>query len=122
MSLLTRMVGFFGCDFWMAAASERIRLSTVSFPKRAWPLATICPLLKRDFQFAAVGQFHPFTQAAVAAEAVEHPRHGTRVLAEFGGFALETVNFLDDFDGDQDIDCPQSSTANADHAGGHWCQ
>ena len=59
--------------------------------------------LKRDFQFAAVGQLHAFAQAAVAAKAVEHPRHGARVLAEFGGLALEAVNFLNDFDGNEDV-------------------
>ena len=38
---------------------------------------------------------------AFAAKTVEHPRNLPRVLAKFGGFALETVNFLDDFDGNQ---------------------
>ena len=59
--------------------------------------------VKGDFQLAAVGQFHAFAQAALAAKAVEHPRNRARVLAQFGGLALETVNFLDDFDGDQDV-------------------
>ena len=49
------------------------------------------------------GQLHAFAQAAVATKAVEHPRHGARVLAEFGGLALEAVNFLNDFDGNQDM-------------------
>ena len=50
-----------------------------------------------------LGSFHAFAQAAVAAKAVEHPRHAARVLAQFGGLALEAVNFLDDFDGNQDV-------------------
>ena len=57
--------------------------------------------LENDFQLAAVGQLHAFAQAAFAAKAVEHPRNGARILAEFGGFAFEAVNFLDDFDGQQ---------------------
>ena len=63
----------------------------------------VAVFLKDDFQLAAVGQFHAFAQAALAAKAVEHPRNRARVLAELGGFALEPVNFLDDFDGNQDV-------------------
>ena len=63
----------------------------------------VAVFLERDFQLAAVGQFHALAQTAVAAKTVEHPRNRARVLAEFGGFALEAVNLLDDFDGDQDI-------------------
>ncbi len=64
---------------------------------------TVAVFLKGDLQLAAVGQFHAFAQAALAAEAVEHPRDRARVLAQLGGFALEAVNFLDDLDGNQDI-------------------
>jgi len=63
----------------------------------------IAVFLKRNFQLAAIGHAHAFTQTAFAAKTVEHPRDGARVLTELGGFALEAVNLLDDFDGDQDI-------------------
>ena len=82
-----------------------MRLSTLLL-LRMWlsPLAGLWPFfLERDFQLAAVGQMHALAQAAFAAKAVEHPRNGAGVLAEFGGFALEAVNLLDDLDGDQDI-------------------
>ena len=57
----------------------------------------VAVFLKRDFQFAAVRQIHARAQTAFAAKAVEHPRNQARVATEFGGFAFETVNFLDDF-------------------------
>ena len=60
-------------------------------------------LLNSDPQLAAVGQFHAVAQAALAAISIEHPRNGAGVLAQFGGFAFEPVNFLDDFDGNQDV-------------------
>ncbi len=63
----------------------------------------VAVLLKGDFQFAAVGQFHTFAQAAFAAKTVEHPGHRARVLAQFAGLAFEPVNFLDDFNGNEDV-------------------
>ena len=59
--------------------------------------------LNDDAELAAVGQLHALAQAALAAKAVEHPGNGAGVLAQFGGLALEAVDFLDDFDGNQDI-------------------
>ncbi len=59
----------------------------------------VAVFLEDDFQFAAVGQFYPFTQTALTAKAVEHPRHHARVLAQLGRLAFEPVNFLDDLDG-----------------------
>jgi hypothetical protein len=63
----------------------------------------VAVFLERDFQFAAVGQFHAFAQAALAAKAVEHPRHLRAFWPSSDGLALEAVNFLDDLDGNQDI-------------------
>ena len=54
-------------------------------------------------EVAAVGQRHAFAQAAVAAETVQHARHGAGVLAQFAGLALEAVNLLDDLDRQQDV-------------------
>ncbi len=59
--------------------------------------------MERDFELAAVRQFHARAQAAFAAKAVEHPRHRARVAAQFGGLALEAVNLLNDLDGHEDI-------------------
>jgi len=60
-------------------------------------------LVERDFELAAVRQFHARAQAALAAKTIEHPRHRARITAQLGGLALETVNLLDDFDGHEDI-------------------
>ncbi len=49
----------------------------------------IAIFLNADFQLAAVGQSHALAQAAFAAKAVEHPRNGARVLAEFGDSRLK---------------------------------
>ena len=107
MSLVTRIVGIFRLRL-LDAGGERedavvhaVAVQDVAVAVRV--AVAVAVFLERDFQLAAVGQFHAFAQAALAAKAVEHPRNRARVLAEFGGFALEAVNLLDDFDGDQDI-------------------
>ena len=60
-------------------------------------------MLEDDAQPAAVGQAHAFAQTSVAAEAVEQARDGAGILAQFGGLALEAVNFLDHLDGEQHV-------------------
>ena len=50
-----------------------------------------------------MGSFTPSLKLPFAAQAIEHARNGAGVLAELGGFAFEAVNFLDDFDGNQDV-------------------
>ena len=60
-------------------------------------------LIENDAQAPTVGQRHPFAQAAIVAEAVEHARDGSGILAELGRFALEPVDFLDDFNGNEDV-------------------
>ncbi len=97
------MVGFFGCDFWMPAASEQNPVVHGVAVEGAVAVSRMAVFVKGDFEFAAVGQFHALAQAAGTAKTVEHPRHGARVLAQVGGLALEAVNFLDDFDGNQDV-------------------
>ena len=88
----------------------------------AWPFAVaVAVFVKNDFQLAAVRQFHAFAQAAFAAKAVEHPRNRARVLAQFGGFALETVNLLDDFDGNQDVVFFETEK-RWDRGGERWCR
>ena len=59
--------------------------------------------VEADFQLAAIRQIHARAQAAFAAKTVEHPRHRAGVAAQLGGFALEAVNLLDDFDGHEDV-------------------
>ena len=92
-----------GCGFLNAGGQRENAVVHGSVLKTAWPLSCASGLLKHDSQFAAGGQFHAFAQAAGAAKAVEHARDGAGVLAKFGGFALETVDFLDDFDGKEDV-------------------
>jgi hypothetical protein len=75
MSFETRIVGFFGCAFWMPAASDRMRLSTL-LPFNVAVARCRCHFFgKAIFRLAAVWQFHAFAQAAFATEAVEHPRN-----------------------------------------------
>ena len=50
-----------------------------------------------------MGSDNAFAQPARAAEAVQHARDGAGVLAQFGGFALEAVDFLDDLNRQEDV-------------------
>ena len=103
MSLLTRMVWLLGWDFLMPEASERMRLSTEFVLKTAWPFLAAAPFLKDDAELPAVGKRDAFAQPARAAKAVQHAGDRAGVLAEFGGLALEAVNFLNDLNGQEDV-------------------
>ena len=59
--------------------------------------------MERDLELAAVRQVHARAQAAFAAKTVEHPRNRARIAAQLGGFALEAVNFFNDFNRHEDI-------------------
>ena len=61
------------------------------------------PFLENDPQAAAIVQSDPFAQAPLAAQAVQGARDRARILPELGGLAFEVVDFLDHFDGNQEI-------------------
>ena len=103
MSLLTRTVWLLGWAFLMLKARDRMRLSTESVLKTAWPFLAAVAFLEDDTELPAVGQADAFAQPARAAEAVQHAGDGARVLAQLGGFPLEPVNLLDDLDRQEDI-------------------
>ena len=89
--------------FWMPKASARMRLSTESVLKTAWPLRAAVGLLKTMRRWPPLGSATPSLSRPGAAETVQHARNRARILAQFGGFAFEPVNFLDDLDGEQDV-------------------
>ena len=59
--------------------------------------------LEDDAEDAAVGEHDAFGEGTLAAEGVEAPGNGPRVLAALAGLALELVDLLDDLDGDEDV-------------------
>ena len=79
------------------AVIHRVRVeNSVAVPGGSGPL-------KYDAEVPAVGQRNAFAQPARAAKAVQHAGDRPGVLAQFGGLALEAVNFLDDLNGQEDV-------------------
>ena len=59
--------------------------------------------LENNAEAAAVGQIHAFAQMPLPPQTVERARDGAGVGPTLGGFTLEPVDLLDDFDGKEDI-------------------
>src|SRR5207244_6234099 len=60
-------------------------------------------VLENDAETSSVGQSNAFAQAALPAQTVEGARDSARIGPAFGGFALESVDFLDDLNWDQGV-------------------
>ena len=103
MSLLTRMVWLLGWAFLMPNGQRQDAVVHRVGAEHRVAVPGGGAFLKDDAELAAVGQGDAFAQPARAAKTVEHPGDGAGILAQFGGLALEAVNFLDDLDGQQDV-------------------
>ena len=60
-------------------------------------------LLEDDAKVSAVWQNDAFAQPARATKAVQQAGDRPRVLTKFGGLPLQTVDFLNDLNGQEDV-------------------